>query len=380
VNVPARARKVAATGPRGVVASALAVAGVRRLLLLELRPDEFPPTPADGHSVVEIGAEEAAAFAPEWRGGEAEARIASGARCFAISDGQNLLAAWWHAGARTKLDYVGSPLRTGPGAVYIYDMITAPEVRGGGVAALATGLNRDLLGEQGITQELGSVLPENSSAYVAFARGGWRPVAVIASVCGHDLGARSNRLAMALARPPHMAQPLAARVRRLRDPVAGVVPGSWWGAVPSTRRMRPNDPVRTIVLHHTARPAASLRTVRAEADYMRALEHAHLVQGGWAIGYHHVVMPSGRVFEGRPPGVVGSHAKGHDAGTLGVAVAGDFEIERPTPEALRALDELLGGLPDVPVAPHRELAATQCPGRHLMAARSEPAGVEAVTT
>ena len=152
-------------------------------------------------------------------------------------------------------------------------MITAPEVRGGGVAALATGLNRDRLREQGIAQELGSVLPENSSAYVAFARGGWRPVAMIASVRGHDLGARSTRLAMALARPPHMAQPLAARVRRLRDPAAAVVPGGWWGAVPSKRRMRPNDPTRAIVLHHTSLRTGSLRTIRAEAEYMRAVEH-----------------------------------------------------------------------------------------------------------
>ena len=56
-------------------------------------------------------------------------------------------------------------------------MITAPDVRGGGAAVLATGLNCDCLRDQGIVHELGSVLPENSSAYVAFraAVGGpWR--------------------------------------------------------------------------------------------------------------------------------------------------------------------------------------------------------------
>lgn len=380
MNLRERIRKVAATGPRGVVASALAAAGVRRLLLLELRPDEFPPTPANGHSVVEIGAEEAAGFAPEWRGGEAQARMASGSRCLAITDGESLLAAWWHGGAVTELDYLGTPLRTGPGAVYIYDMITAPDVRGGGVAALSTGLNRDRLREQGVKRELGSVLPENSSAFVAFTRGGWRPVAVIASVWGRDLGVRSNRLAMALARPPHMAPPLSASVRRLRDPAPGVVPGGWWGAVPSERRMRPNDPARAIVLHHTSVRTGSLRTARAEAEYMRSVERRHLLEGWWAIGYHYVVMPSGRVFAGRPPETQGSHANGHNSGTLGVALAGDFEIDEPTPEALRALDGLLADLPHVPVVPHCELMDTPCPGRRLLAARSEPAGVEAVPT
>ncbi len=382
MNPLARARELLdSTGPRGVVASALALAGVRRLLVLELRPADFEPTPADGHSIVELTTEQAAAFAPEWAGSEAATRVASGARCHALSDGTDHLAAWWLAGERTELEYVHVPLRTGPGAVYIYDLITAPAIRGGGAAVRATTLNRDHLGSEGIVRMLGSVLPENASAYVSLARGGWRPVAVIASVRGRNLGARSNRLAMALARPPHMAQPLAAHIRRLRDPEEGMVPGGWWGAVPARLdRLRPNDAVHSIVLHHTGKPAASLRSARAEAAYMRAIEHEHLLQGWWAIGFHYVVMPSGRVFEGRPPGAMGAHAKGHNSGTLGVALAGDFETEQPTPQALHALEGLLAGLPDVPVVSHSELAARACPGRNLLAARSEAARVEAVTT
>ena len=275
------------------------------------------------------------------------------------------------------------PLRTGPGAVYIYDLITAPAVRGGGAAVLATGLNCDYLRDQGIVRELGSVLPENAAAYVSLSRGGWRPVAAIASVRGRSLGARSNRLAMALAQPPHMAQPLAARVRRLREPRGAVVPRSWWGGVPVRgERLRPNGSLHSVVLHHTAWPAASLRTARAEAEYMRAIEHEHLLLGWWAIGLplrgdaeRAGVRRSRPRRDGRARPEVTTRARWASPWRA------TSRPSSPRRQALRALDDLLARMPDVPVVPHCELASDAgCPGRHLLAARSEAAGVEAVKT
>jgi hypothetical protein len=98
-----------------------------------------------------------------------------------------------------------------------------------------------------------------------------------------------------------------------------------------------------LVVHHT-------RTVNEDpspAATMRAIYAFHADVRGWGdIGYHYVVGPDGRVFAGRwdggRPGVVAGHALGHNTGTEGIAVLGNFEEEAPTPEAWRGLVALLG--------------------------------------
>jgi N-acetylmuramoyl-L-alanine amidase len=130
-------------------------------------------------------------------------------------------------------------------------------------------------------------------------------------------------------------------------------------------------------VHHTAVPEPTLAggSPEAEAAHMRDLESLHLDRGWAAIGYHFVVMPSGRIYAGRPAEAVGAHVEGHNLDTIGVALAGDFEREKPTSEAVTALERvkaLVPGASTVPVLPHRDLASTRCPGRFL--AESLPRG------
>jgi len=106
-------------------------------------------------------------------------------------------------------------------------------------------------------------------------------------------------------------------------------------------------------------------------EYMRGIERLHLDRGWSCIGYHYVVMPSGRVFAGRPEDAQGAHALGHNHETLGVAVAGNFEHEPPTPAMLDSLFALLEGLSAPPGAllTHADLDPnTACPGRLLLEA------------
>jgi N-acetylmuramoyl-L-alanine amidase len=115
---------------------------------------------------------------------------------------------------------------------------------------------------------------------------------------------------------------------------------------------------------------------------MRAIQRWHLARGWATIGYHFVVSPSGRIFRGRPVDRLGAHVLGHNAGTVGICLMGNFQTERPTPAALRSLEHtcrrLVPGGAGVPLLGHRDHrghTSSACPGRHLVSylgGREEP--------
>jgi len=149
-----------------------------------------------------------------------------------------------------------------------------------------------------------------------------------------------------------------------------------WGAMATAAPFEDRGDLRQLVLHHTAirDPALNGGDRAPEAAYMRRIERLHLERGWLAIGYHFVVMPSGRVYEGRPVWAVGAHAEMHNQDSVSIALAGNFEEETPQPAALRSLEDLerrfaANGRP-LPLHPHGDLMPTACPGRLLRAALS----------
>ena len=102
---------------------------------------------------------------------------------------------------------------------------------------------------------------------------------------------------------------------------------------------------------------------------MRRIEGLHLERGWQAVGYHLVIMPSGRVFLGRPATVLGAHVKGWNRGTLGICLVGDFDLHRPTSVALRSLmyvrSVLVPTPGPLPLIGHSDLAPKRCPGQFL---------------
>lgn len=144
-----------------------------------------------------------------------------------------------------------------------------------------------------------------------------------------------------------------------------------WRARMHRRPYFPRGPLRAVVLHHTARPAAYLAAAKpaAEGAYVRRIQDAHVDRGFTDIGYHVVIMPSGRIFLGRPLGALGAHVTGFNTGTIGIALAGNFEWEDPTAAALRSLglmrDRVAREFGPVAMVGHRDVASTRCPGRAL---------------
>ena len=152
-----------------------------------------------------------------------------------------------------------------------------------------------------------------------------------------------------------------------------VVSASEWGAAPPLRALAARGRLDHLVLHHTAYPSSRVaRTRAAESAHVREIQRWHRDRGFFTIGYHFVVSPTGRIFRCRPVDRQGAHVLGHNRGTVGIALMGDFERERPTAAALGSLDyvrrALVPGGADVPLLGHRDHdghEANTCPGRFL---------------
>ena len=158
------------------------------------------------------------------------------------------------------------------------------------------------------------------------------------------------------------------------QPVAGVIPRSQWaGGAPIPSRMERMLPVRRITIHHSALPTTggSRQQVAREIEQIR---QAHLNRKGEPfgdIGYHYVIDPQGNIWEGRSLQYQGAHVAKQNEGNLGIMCMGNFEVQRPTPAQVAALNRFTVEqmrryrVPVNEVRTHREMAQTLCPGRNL---------------
>lgn len=171
---------------------------------------------------------------------------------------------------------------------------------------------------------------------------------------------------------------IAGTARPAAKPQTGtVLARSAWGAMqPRPGRLtRATGRWTRITVHHSAEAYGPVLdgTAASSADAIRRIQ-AHMMNGldYGDIGYHYLIDPQGRVFEGRSMAWQGAHAAGtNNVENIGVCVLGNFEETRPTPEALAALQRTLAWLqntyriPRAGVVAHRDLKNTLCPGRNL---------------
>jgi peptidoglycan hydrolase-like amidase len=141
--------------------------------------------------------------------------------------------------------------------------------------------------------------------------------------------------------------------------------------------------IKMLVVHHTAEQVTG--DTRSAVERMRAIYQYHTVNRGWGdIGYNYVIDEAGHIYEGRAGGdnVVAGHAYCNNVGTLGIALMGNFEVEVPPQEQVKALQQLLRMLADKykidldksvqfhgktrsPISVHGDLLSTSCPGFYL---------------
>ncbi len=156
------------------------------------------------------------------------------------------------------------------------------------------------------------------------------------------------------------------------DLPSGVLARSSWArgkAIP--RRMDRLPGVSRITIHHDGMPPVAIRTQRDAASRLEMIRVSHLGRNFGDIGYHYVIDPSGRVWEGRSLTWQGAHVRGQNERNLGILVMGNFEKQRPSKQSLARLDQFVTqqmhryGVSLNRVHTHRELASTVCPGQNL---------------
>lgn len=157
-------------------------------------------------------------------------------------------------------------------------------------------------------------------------------------------------------------------------PMPGIVPRSQWTrtGIARPRDINPMNGVRRITIHHDGMPVVSLGSSGAVARRIEQIRSSHVVGRGWAdIGYHYVVDPQGRIWEGRSIGKQGAHVKDQNENNLGILVLGNFDRQSPSQAALASLDKFIAnqmqryGIGMSQVRTHMERDSTSCPGRAL---------------
>ncbi|MFN0008371.1 MAG: peptidoglycan recognition family protein, partial [Planctomycetota bacterium] len=134
---------------------------------------------------------------------------------------------------------------------------------------------------------------------------------------------------------------------------------------------------RRITVHHSAErePPDLNGSVGQSAAAVRSIQKAHMdgkETGYGDIGYHFVIDPYGRVFEGRDLTWQGAHSAGaNNVQNIGICLIGNFDEEKPTKAAVDKLRQLIDSMRSKykiarsQVLTHQELKKTECPGRNL---------------
>lgn len=130
--------------------------------------------------------------------------------------------------------------------------------------------------------------------------------------------------------------------------------------------------LQRLFVHHWAFDVAD--NIMSERSAMRSVEREHTNRGWDGIGYHWVVFPSGRMYEGRGWGRSGAHVDDYNHSTYGLAYAADGRNTALTDRAIVAFREIIADgvsrefiAKDHECVGHRDFDATVCPGDKVYA-------------
>ncbi len=140
--------------------------------------------------------------------------------------------------------------------------------------------------------------------------------------------------------------------RRAATPDPTIITRADWGADETIRKGTPVlAPRLTAAFVHATLTPNGYAPGKA-TEIVRGIYLYQVKGNGWAdIGYNFLVDSSGRVYEGRYGGVgqnvVGQQTTGFDAGTVGIALIGDYRTTAPPAAMITSLEALLAWRLDV---------------------------------
>ena len=147
----------------------------------------------------------------------------------------------------------------------------------------------------------------------------------------------------------------------------------WRPSAPIKSRLDPMGRIYRLTIHHSAMLLRSTAESEA-AQQIRMIQSAHIKGEHYGdIGYHYLIDPAGRIWQGRELRYQGAHARGdNNRGNIGICVLGNFmrnrDGQRPTEAVIESLETLVGhlsskyGIGQEQIFSHGDLVNTQCPG------------------
>lgn len=114
---------------------------------------------------------------------------------------------------------------------------------------------------------------------------------------------------------------------RLESGEIKIISRSNWGAKSPNNSLADLPNPKRITIHHTVLPTLPATASQAtEEQRMRNIQAGEMQppQNFSDIGYHYVIMPSGRIYEGRPNSKKGAHDVINDG--FGIAMEGSFHL------------------------------------------------------
>ena len=155
-------------------------------------------------------------------------------------------------------------------------------------------------------------------------------------------------------------------------PVLVIVPRNRWHArTPRSVTMVNWTSTTPTRVHHTVTLKPKGRGIalrKAEREAMREIQKYHMDSRKYAdIAYNFIIMPSGRVYEGRGKAVEGAHTLGHNE-DCGIAFVGNYEKDKLTWLQVRAYNRLRRkmGIRRGKAYPHKATYNTSCPGVNVI--------------
>ncbi|XP_077295630.1 peptidoglycan-recognition protein LB-like [Arctopsyche grandis] len=156
------------------------------------------------------------------------------------------------------------------------------------------------------------------------------------------------------------------------DDTLKIISREEWGARDAKHITNMSNPVPYVIIHHSYIPGACNDTDQCK-QAMRDMQDFHMDdREWWDIGYSFGVGGDGLIYEGRGWTRMGAHAPKYNDQSIGICTIGDWRINIPPPNQLKAVQDLIAfGVRDgrinksYKLLGHRQTRPTECPGQAL---------------
>jgi GNAT superfamily N-acetyltransferase len=171
-------------GVRGLWWRGLGVTVYRRLMIVTRKLDAggWPPPPkisVTAELLDQATADDYLALRRDVKPLEVQRRLATGQRCVLARRAGKPVGALWFASERAELPYLDLTFYLVDGIGYVYDVYTAPDLRGAGVSSALRPHYLEGLRAEGCHTLLGTTMPENVSGRGLIGAAGYDAVGTV---------------------------------------------------------------------------------------------------------------------------------------------------------------------------------------------------------